>query len=260
MLRRSRRIDLSREEFRRAHCLRGQHQKPALRRNPTRQRTENQIGTERVIDRVCDRFQCGKAVKLRRTGVGIRIHSDRRCVDENLHPRGMVAVKIRIGNAVLPRSAADPQNLPRPHRFRDRTGSQRSSARAENRNGFAPQGNADCFQKRFQPVKIGVIAAESAAPVDDRVDRADLPRRRIDLIQKRDHRLFVGKRDIDSAKVLFFQKSGQVCLLKFVQFIGVTAQHSVNLCRKAVSQLLSDTSVLHALPLSRLNSRFRTAP
>ena len=105
-----------------------------------------------------------------------------------------------------------------------------------------------------------ITAAESAAPVDDRVDRADLPRRRIDLIQKRDHRLFVGKRDIDSAKVLFFQKSGQVCRLKFAQFIGVTAQHSVNLCRKAVSQLLSDTSVLHALPLSRLNSRFRTAP
>ena len=233
---------------RRYHRLGHQHLKAAVGRDAQLLRPQDQLGAEGVVHHVQHRLQVGESAQVDQAAAVVGVHAGGAGVDDDLPLAG--GLGLGVGNGAVAAGAADGDDARRAavaghggHRVA-------GAAAAQDQHRLAPEPHAVPPGQVLEPVVVGVEAQQLAAPVDQRVHRADGRRPGLDLVAVWDDQLFVGDGHVDPLKVPRLQKSAGVRLGgQLVQLVGIAADLLVDLAGVAVPQFFADQAVFHGILL-----------
>ena len=184
---------------------------------------------------------------------GVRVHTRRAGVDQNLHLT--LDLRLLVGERAVFAGAAGKQNFRRALILRHRMHRAAGAAGAQNQHAFALEIHPVLVGQIQKAVVIGVVTVENAVPVHHRVHRADGFGPRLQPGAVGDDQLLVGDGHIDGPEGLFLQKFP--CLLlggQAAQLIAIAAQCLVDGLGVAVAQLCADQSVFHGASSSACHS------
>ena len=155
----------------------------------------------------------------------------------------MSADRLFIGDVMLRRPSADRQNLRRAQVRRDNVCRFAGAAGSQHKDFSSFDFNAGLLDERLHAVVIGIVAIQSAIPIDNGVYRANPPCYIAHFIQIGDDRLLVGNRHVDRSEILLFKEGADLFLAEFNQIICIIGKARMDLPGKAVRQLLTNTAV-----------------
>ena len=211
--------------------LRHEHFQPARVRNGAPLRLEQERRPRGIVYHVQHERAVRKALQCDRRSAVVGIHSQRRCVDQNLRVR--MALQIFV---IILAAARDLHDL-RPHPPQHVAGRPGGAAASEHQCLPALHRNAAVQNHLRKAENVGVVPEErSVRAADDGIDAADAPRRLGKLRAEGHDGFFVRDRDVQSVKVSAGQEAFHLFRRFFAEAVLVIAEHGVDRRRIAVSQ------------------------
>ena len=189
----------------------------------------------RIVDKVKYALALRKPAQIHGGFAVVRIHAQRRGVDNDL--RVGVAVKILI---VVLAAARNNGNALRAHRMQYRA-DRNTGAAAPKHDGAAPRHpDAAAVDKAGKTKIIGIVPVQPAVrQMHQRVDAAKLPRLRRKHIAVWDNGLFIGDRHIEPVPFRTAQKQVQLLRRTLIKAIGIVGELRMDHGRIAVFELFS---------------------
>ena len=181
-----------------------------------------------------------KAVERERTFARVRVHANRRGVDDDLS----VAVQGAYIVVVDRSRAGDDHNFARTAALCRSADCVRRAAAAEDEHLFARKADVCLPAEKQKAVNVGIAAEQPAAAVDNGVDRADLHRRCVQRVAQRHDRLLVGNRDVHARKVAVGEKAFQRLRRQRVQRIRRVAEGGMDARRMRMLECAAEQIIL----------------
>ena len=200
---------------------------------------QTQPGDQWIVDDIHDRFTLRETLQIHRRGIGMRIHADRRGVDDDLRIT-MTAKALFIRDGAAAFHDVNDDHLRSAFAVHDSLDGRGSSAIADDEHFLSCHLHAVFSDHVLKAGKVCVIAIQLASAVDHGVDSADGPGSFIQFIQIRNDILFIRNRDIDGFKIAFRHEGMKCFMIQRDQVIAIIRDRLMDFFGKAVGEVLPD--------------------
>ena len=226
--------------------LRHEHVQSARARDAEAFRLQQQRRARGVIDDIEHARALRKLPQVDGGFARVRIHTDRRGVDD--HARVGVAVEI----VVVIRPVAGDDRHARAELLEHGLNGRGRAAVAEHERLLPRNVDAAVTHEVLEAEGIGIIAIERAVrPADEHVHAAELLRDRRELGAVRDDRLFIRDGHVERVEIAAGQKRRQVLRRDLIEPVGIVRELRVDGRRVAVAELFAQKSAPHHHTTSR---------
>ena len=203
--------------------LRHEHVQPARARDAEAFRLQQQRRARGVIDDIEHARALRKLPQVDGGFARVRIHTDRRGVDD--HARVGVAVEIVV---VIRPVAGDDRHV-RAELLEHGLNGRGRAAVAKHERLLPRDVDAAVTHEVLEAEGVGVVAVERAVrPADEHVHAAELLRDRRELGAVRDDRLFIRDGHVERVKIAAGQKRRQVLRRDLIEPVGIVSELRVD--------------------------------